>query len=86
MRNDSAPPEEARAEAKEPALPTLAEGKADSTKSKMTGKKKAAKVKPQRGAKSESAKQMTLGFDKGATSAKRNKETGKKHGAKKAKK
>jgi DNA topoisomerase VI subunit B len=79
--NDAAPPVEARAEEKEPALPTLAEGKA-----KSGAKGKAAKVRPRPGSKPESAKQMTLGFDKGAMSAKRNKETEKKHGAKKAKK
>jgi hypothetical protein len=52
----------------------------------MRSDKKAAKVERQSGSKPESGKQMTLGFDTSATSAKRSGRRGKKHGAKKAKK
>jgi DNA topoisomerase-6 subunit B len=50
------------------------------TKAKITGKKNPAKIQPPSG------KQMTLGFETAGTNPKRNQETGKKHGAKKAKK
>ncbi len=79
--NDAAP-EEAAVEEKEPALPTLAKGKAKST---SRGKNKAVKAKRQRGSKPEKAKQMTLGFEKTRPNAKK-KKIGKKHGTKKAKK
>jgi DNA topoisomerase-6 subunit B len=69
--------EEIATEEQEPALPTLATPKA---KSARKDKHKAPADKPQRGSKSESAKQMTLGFEKPS------RKTGKKHGAKKAKK
>ena len=82
-RSDVAPTEEAAAEEAEPALPTLAKGKAKPT---TKGKKEAAKVKQRSGSKPESATQMTLGFEKTGTSIKRNQKTGKKHGAKKTKK
>jgi DNA topoisomerase-6 subunit B len=61
----------------EPALPTLAPGK---TKSARKGKNKTSKANLAHGAKPESAKQMTLGFEK------RSQKTGKKHGVKKTKK
>jgi DNA topoisomerase VI subunit B len=82
-RSDVAPTEEAAVEEAEPALPTLAKGKAKLT---TKGKKEAAKVKQRSGSKPESATQMTLGFEKTGTSIKRNQKTGKKHGAKKTKK
>ena len=82
-RSDVAPTEEAAVEEAEPALPTLAKGKAKPT---TKGKKEAAKVKQRSGSKPESATQMTLGFEKTGTSIKRNQKTGKKHGAKKTKK
>jgi DNA topoisomerase-6 subunit B len=74
------PPGEPAEEEKQPVLPTLVKGKA-----KAAIKGTAAKVKPQRGAKPEGAKQMTLAFEKAQTRAKKEK-TGKKHGAKKGKK
>jgi hypothetical protein len=46
----------------------------------MTGRKNPAKVETQ------SAKQMTLSFEKAGINAKRDKKIGKKHGAKKSKK
>jgi DNA topoisomerase-6 subunit B len=64
---------------------TSARGKANAD-AKMRSDKKAAKVERQSGSKPESGKQMTLGFDTSATSAKRSGRRGKKHGAKKAKK
>ena len=64
----------------EPALPTLAKGKTGPAMKSKTGK-----VKQQRGAKPESAKQMTLGFEETKPIVKKEK-TGKKHGAKKVKK
>jgi DNA topoisomerase-6 subunit B len=78
-----AAPEEGAAEEDEPALPTLAEGKA---KPATRSKKKAASVKRQRGSKLESVNQMTLGFEKPVGAAKHSQGTGKKHGAKKGKK
>jgi DNA topoisomerase-6 subunit B len=82
-RSDVAPTQEAAVEEAEPALPTLAKGKAKPT---TKGEKEAAKVKQRSGSKPESATQMTLGFEKTGTSIKRNQKTGKKHGAKKTKK
>jgi hypothetical protein len=61
-------------------LPTLATGKTS-----LAMKSKTGKVKQQRGAKPESAKQMTLGFEDAKPSMKKEK-IRKKHGAKKAKK
>jgi DNA topoisomerase VI subunit B len=75
--------EEIASEEQEPALPTLAKGK---PKSIGKGKNKATKVKSERGSKTESAKQMTLGFEKPATSTKRGLKAGKTHGTKKSKK
>jgi DNA topoisomerase-6 subunit B len=82
-QNETEASEEAASEEVEPSLPTLAKGK---PKSIGKGKKKATKVKSERGPKTESAKQMTLGFEKAATNAKRISKTGKKHGTKKSKK
>ncbi|MGH7766169.1 MAG: DNA topoisomerase VI subunit B, partial [Candidatus Binatia bacterium] len=78
----ASPAVEAAAEEAEPALPTLAKGKAKPT---TKTKKEAEKAKHQRGSKPESPKQMTLGFGKTRPSAKKEK-TGKKHGTKKVKK
>jgi DNA topoisomerase-6 subunit B len=78
-----AAPEEAAAQEDEPALPTLAKGKA---KPATKTKKKAANVKRRSGSKAESVKQMTLGFEKAGATAKHSQGTGKKHGAKKGKK
>ena len=75
-RSDGETPAEILAEEQEPALPTLATPKA---KSARKAKGNPAAIKPQRGAKSDSAKQMTLGFENPS------RKTGKKHGAKKAK-
>jgi DNA topoisomerase-6 subunit B len=66
--NTGQPPQEVTGEEKEPALPTLAKEKA-----KSTSKGKAGKVKQQRGAKPESAKQMTLGFEEAKPNVKRKK-------------
>jgi len=82
-RNGGAPAAEIPAEEKEPALPTLAKGKVDST---IKGKKRAAKARQQRGAKAEKGKQMILVFAKAGKGAKRDQKAGKKHGAKKTKK
>ncbi|MGH7824725.1 MAG: DNA topoisomerase VI subunit B [Candidatus Binatia bacterium] len=83
-RNDVASSKEPAREEDEPSLPTLPKRKAGST---TKARNKAAKVKQQRGPKPESAKQMTLGFETSGTGAKkRSQKTGKKHGAKKAKK
>ena len=82
-QNNVAGAEEVASEEQEPALPTLSKGK---PKSIGKAKKKAAKVKNQRGSKTESAKQMSLGFEKAATSAKKSPKVGKAHGAKKTKK
>jgi DNA topoisomerase VI subunit B len=82
-QNNVAGAEEVASEEQEPALPTLSKGK---PKSIGKAKKKAAKVKNQRGSKAESAKQMSLGFEKAATSAKKSPKVGKAHGAKKTKK
>jgi DNA topoisomerase-6 subunit B len=86
-RNDGAAPEELPLDMDEPTAPAGPKGRAKSAKtpksgkSKMTAAKHPAKVEPQR------AKQMTLGFETAGTSAKkRSQKTGKKHGAKKAKK
>jgi len=76
-------PQEIAADEQEPALPTMAKGKA---KSKTKDKNKATKVTKQRGAQAESTKQMTLGFEKAKSSEGRSQKTGKKHGAKKTKK
>jgi DNA topoisomerase-6 subunit B len=65
--NDAAPLEELALEAEKSAAPARPKGKADSTKSRMTGKKKSAQVKPQ------SAKQMTLDFEKTRRNVKRKK-------------
>ncbi len=70
-------PQENAGDEQEPVLPTLALKK---TKAASKSKNKAVKANPQRNVKSESAKQMTLGFDK------RGGKTGKKHGGKKTKK
>jgi DNA topoisomerase VI subunit B len=75
--------EETVSEEVEPSLPTLAKGKVKST---SKDKNRAAKIKNERGLKTERAKQMTLGFEKAATSAKQRSKTGKKHGTKKGKK
>jgi DNA topoisomerase-6 subunit B len=83
---EGAPSEELPLDLDTSAAPTRPRGKAKSAKttepakSKLAGKKNPAKVQPQ------SAKQMTLNFDDGATPANRKKNTGKKHGAKKVKK
>jgi DNA topoisomerase VI subunit B len=84
--SDNAPSEELPLDMGESAAPARPKGKAKSTKATkptkaiMTGKKNPAKVQPT------SAKQMTLGFETAATSAKRSQKIGKRHGAKKAKK
>jgi len=75
--------EEIASEEQEPALPTLAKGKVQST---GKDKNRAAKARNERGSKADSAKQMTLGFEKSATKAKGSSKTGKKHGTKKSKK
>ena len=86
QRNDGAPSDELPLDVDESPAPARSKGKAKATKSsktaksEKTGKKNPAKIDAQ------SAKQMTLGFDKAEASAKREKKTGKKHGAKKAKK
>jgi DNA topoisomerase-6 subunit B len=81
-RNALAPPEEAAGEEQEPALPTLAKGKADSA---IKGKK--VKVKQQTGPKSRRHEQTVLPFvEKTGTSRKRSRKIGKKHGSKKGKK
>ena len=81
-RNDLGPPEEARREEEEPALPTLAKGKAGSAL-----KGKTVKVKQPSGPKASGQEQTVLPFDeKAGTSAKRSQKVGKKHGAKKPKK
>ena len=82
-QNNVEGPQEAASEEVEPSLPTLAKGKVKST---GKNKNKGVKAKNERGSKAESAKQMSLGFEKGATSAKRSSKTGKKHGTKKSKK
>ena len=82
-QNDGEAPQEIAADEQEPALPTMAKGKA---KSKTKDKNKATKVIKQRGAQAESTKQMTLGFEKAKSSEGRSQKTGKKHGAKKTKK
>ena len=68
---------ESATDEQEPALPTLATPK---VKSARKTEHKSPADKPRSGAKSASAKQMTLGFEKPS------RKTGKKHGAKKAKK
>src|SRR3970282_396035 len=75
-----APPEGVAADEAEPVLPTLAKGKTGPAMKSKTGK-----IKHQRGAKPESPKQMTLGFEEAKPNVKKEK-SGKKHGAKKAKK
>ena len=77
---DLAPPEGVAADEAEPVLPTLAKGKTGPAMKSKTGK-----IKHQRGAKPESPKQMTLGFEEAKPNVKKEK-SGKKHGAKKAKK
>jgi DNA topoisomerase-6 subunit B len=85
-RNSGTAPEELPLDMEKSAAPARAKGKAKSAKtanaakSKLTGGKNPAKVETQ------SAKQMTLTFEKTGTSAKREQKLGKKHGAKKAKK
>ena len=76
-------PQEIAADEQEPALPTMAKEK---PKSKSKDKNKAAKVTKQRDAQAQSAKQMTLGFEKAKSNERRSQKTGKKHGAKKTKK
>jgi DNA topoisomerase VI subunit B len=76
-------PQEIAADEQEPALPTMAKGK---PKSKSKDKNKAAKVTKQRDAQAQSAKQMTLGFEKAKSNERRSQKTGKKNGAKKTKK
>ncbi|MGH7831967.1 MAG: DNA topoisomerase VI subunit B, partial [Candidatus Binatia bacterium] len=71
-RNDLAPREEAQAEDTEPALPTLAKGKADSAKSRRKGK--AVKVEQKGGPKARGPEQTVLPFvEKSGTSPKRKK-------------
>ena len=82
-QNAVAAPQEIAADEQEPALPTMAKEK---PKSKSKDKNKAAKVTKQRDAQAQSAKQMTLGFEKAKSSEGRSQKTGKKHGAKKTKK
>jgi DNA topoisomerase-6 subunit B len=82
-RNDAAPPEELQLEVEKTAERARPKATAKSTKPTMKHKGKTVKAKQQRRSKPESDKQMTLSFEKGATSPKR---TGNKHGAKKAKK
>ena len=80
-RSEAAPPEEPQPEEAEPALPTLAQGKADSPI-----KGKSVKVKPQSGPKRRGQEQAILPFvERTGTSAKGQK-IGKKHGTKKTKK
>jgi DNA topoisomerase VI subunit B len=76
------PRRESGAEEPEPELPTLREEK---SKSKGKTGNKAVPAKPQSAAKAAGAKQMMLGFEKSAASAKPNRKNGKKDGAKKAK-
>jgi DNA topoisomerase-6 subunit B len=84
--NNGAAPAELPLIMDEPASSTPLKGKTKSAraslpaKSKMTGRKNPAKVETQ------SAKQMTLSFEKAGINAKRDKKIGKKHGAKKSKK
>src|SRR6185503_1188297 len=85
-RNDSAPSDELLLEVDESPEPRRPKGKAKAAKTstaikaEKNGKKNPAKVEAQ------SAKQMTLGFEKTESSAKRQNKTGKKHGGKKSKK
>jgi DNA topoisomerase-6 subunit B len=84
--NDGTPSGELQLDMDKSPHPASSMGKAKSakttkpTKFKTTGKKNPAKVQPQ------SAKQMTLSFEKAGTNPKRSQKTGKNHGAKKAKK
>ncbi|MEK7783564.1 MAG: DNA topoisomerase VI subunit B, partial [Candidatus Binatota bacterium] len=73
MRNDLAPPEEALDEEDQSTAPTQPKGNAGSTKSTMTGRKKAAKVKQQSGPKRDSRKQTAPRSGKDKPSAKRRK-------------
>jgi DNA topoisomerase VI subunit B len=82
-RNDPAPPEEFELEVEKTAVSARSKSTAKSTQPAMKGKSEAAKAKQRRGSKPKNDKQMTLGFEKRATSPK---PTGKNHGAKKAKK
>jgi DNA topoisomerase-6 subunit B len=84
--DDGAPPEQLPLQVEKIAAAARPKGTAKSPKSTLKGKNKGAKAKPQRGAKPENEKQMTLGFGKGGIGAKSNRKTGNKHGAKKAKK
>ena len=73
MRNDVALPEEALDEEDQSTAPTQPKGNAGSTKSTMTGRKKAAKVKQQSGPKRDSRKQTAPRSGKDKPSAKRRK-------------
>jgi DNA topoisomerase-6 subunit B len=81
-QNDGEALREIAADDREPALPTIAKEK---TKSPSKDKNKRAKVTKRRGAQAESAKQMTLGFEKAKSRERPRQKTGKKHGAKKTK-
>jgi DNA topoisomerase VI subunit B len=81
--DDSEASRDSAADDQEPALPTIAKGK---PKSLSKDNIKTAKVTRPRGAQAESAKQMTLEFEKTKSGKKRSQKTGKKHGAKKSKK
>jgi len=75
--------EQSASDEAEPSLPTLEDEKA---KAPAKGKGRAAKAASEPASKKENAKQMSLGFEKTAPSAKRTSKTGKKHGTKKGKK
>jgi DNA topoisomerase VI subunit B len=81
--NDVEALEQAAGDEQEPALPTLPKEK---SRSKSRNKNKAASRAKPRGAQAESAKQMTLSFDKSRTDAKRGPKNRKGNGAKKTKK
>jgi DNA topoisomerase VI subunit B len=80
---EAATPREPAAEEPEPELPTLTEAKA---KPDRKNRNKTAHAKLQAKAKTASAKQMTLGFEKPVAGAKPKQKNRKKDGAKKAKK
>jgi DNA topoisomerase-6 subunit B len=84
QQNNLAPPQELQLEAEEPAASTRPKGTAKSKKP-TKGKNKTAKAQKQRRSKAENNKQMTLGFEKEKRGTGPN-PSGKKHGAKKAKK
>jgi DNA topoisomerase-6 subunit B len=82
--NETAPPQELALEGETRAAPARPK---ETPKSASRNKRKAAQAKTASGKKAANAKQMTLGFETAGSSAKgRAGKTGKKHGAKKAKK